>query len=415
MKVIVVGAGVVGVTTAFYLKADGHEVTVIEQNAVAGSETSFANAGQLCHLTAKPWAAPGVPSMIIREFGKSTAPYLLHLRADPTMWLWLIQFLSNCSAKRYTATKRDLLELAKHSTRLMTEVVKSTNIKFDYGSQGILHLYGGEKSLAEAVKAEEKIPDEKQRGEVLDYADCLVAEPALAQSQVKYAGGILHSHEHTGDAHKFTLALSKLLEQEGVEFRYGVSVKNLLINGDKILGVITSAGVQKADLLVVSAANDSVRLLKTASLNIPVYPVKGYSITVPTGGYNGAPKLSVHDHERKLGFTRLGERLRVAGTAEIGARDNVISPARIRALLNHTKKVFPNAGHLDSAEPWAGLRPMTPDGAPIISGTKYSNLFVNTGHGSLGWSLSCASGHMIANLVAGRPPDVDPLGFGLKR
>ena len=227
MKIVVVGAGVVGVTTAFYLKADGHEVTVIEQNDVAGSETSFANAGQLCHLTAKPWAAPGVPSMIIREFGKSTAPYLLHLRADPTMWLWLIQFLSNCSAKRYTATKRDLLELAKHSTRLMTEVVKSTKIKFDYGSQGILHLYGGEKSLAEAVKAEEKIPDEKQRGEVLDYADCLVAEPALAQSQVKYAGGILHSHEHTGDAHKFTLALSKLLEQEGVEFRYGVSVKNL--------------------------------------------------------------------------------------------------------------------------------------------------------------------------------------------
>ena len=415
MKVIVVGAGVVGVTTAFYLKADGHEVTVIEQNDVAGVETSFANAGQLCHLTAKPWAAPGVPSMIVREFGRSTAPYLVHFRADPAMWFWLIKFLWNCNSKKYFATKANLLDLAKHSTRLMKEVVKSTDIKFDYGSEGILHLYGGDRSLAEAVKAEQKIPDEKQRGEVLDYSDCLVVEPALTQSQARYAGGILHSHEHTGDAHKFTLALAKSLEGDGVEFLYGVSAEQLLINGHKILGVITSAGVQKADVIVVSAANDSVRLLKRASINIPVHPVKGYSITVPTGGYNGAPHLSVHDHERKLGFTRLGERLRVAGTAEIGARDNAISAAPLRALRNHTRKVFPNAGHLDSAEPWAGLRPMTPDGAPIISGTKYSNLFINTGHGSLGWSLSCASGHMIADLVAGRSPRVDPQGFGLKR
>ena len=415
MKVIVVGAGVVGVTTAFYLKADGHEVTVIEQNAVAGSETSFANAGQLCHLTAKPWAAPGVPSMIIREFGKSTAPYLLHLRADPAMWSWLIQFLLNCSPKKYSATKAALLGLAKHSTRLMKDVVKSTNIKFEYESKGILHLYGGKKSFTEAVKTEEKIPEEKSRGEVLDYSDCLAAEPALTQSQVKYAGGILHSYEHTGDAHQFTRAISSFLEQEGVEFLYGLSAEKLLLDGNKVSGVLTSAGIQRGDATVLSAASESVSLLKTVSLKLPVYPIKGYSITIPTAGHNGAPSLSVHDHERKLGFTRLGERLRVAGTAEIGAQDKAATPARIRALREHTQKVFPNAGKMESAQPWAGLRPMTPDGAPIISRTKYNNLFINTGHGSLGWSLSCASGHMISCLVAGRLPVVEPLGFGLER
>ena len=405
----------VGVTTAFYLQADGHDVTVIERNKSSGLETSFANAGQLCRFTAKPWASPSVPMMIIREVGNPLAPYLIHLRADIDMWSWLLRFLNNCRRTKYDATRTTLLELAVHSAGLMEDLIDTTNIEFDYGRSGILHLYGNQKSFDSASNEQLQCFNTEQQGKILQTSECIALEPALAQGGATYVGGILHTHEHTGDAHRFTTELSSLLTTRGVEFLYGVSAKKLLFDGDRVSGITTSNGTLKGDAVVVSAAVDSVSLLKPACSRIPIYPVKGYSITVATSGYNGAPKISVHDHERKIGFTKLGDRLRAAGTAELGAREKAPSQARIEALRKQTQTMFPGAGDFESAEPWAGFRPMTPDGAPIVSKTKYKNLFVNTGHGSLGWSLACGSAHTITEMIAGRTPAIETSGLVVDR
>ena len=410
-----IGAGVVGVTTAYYLWADGHDVTVIERNKTAGAETSFANAGQLCHLTAKPWASPAVPSMILREFRIPLAPYLIHLRADRKMLSWLVRFLNNCRHSRYVKTRITLLELARHSAGLMEDLVQTTNIEFDHQRTGILHLYGEQKSFDSAVNEQQQYSNAEKRGRVLQFAECIALEPVLAESGSSYVGGILHSQEHTGDAHRFTVALSSFLEKKGVQFLYELTASKLVFDGKRVAGIRTNKGTIEAEVVVVSAANDSVQLLRPAYADIPIFPVKGYSITVPTKGYNGAPKISIHDNDRKIGFTRLGNRLRAAGTAELGAREKEPNSARIAALIGQTQIVFPNAGDFESSEQWAGFRPMTPDGAPIVSQTKYENLFVNTGHGSLGWSLACGSAHTIAAMVAGRNPAIKMSGLLIDR
>ena len=415
MKVIVVGAGVVGVTTAFYLNKDGHDVSIVDRKEKAGMETSFANAGQLCHLTAKPWASPTVPLMIAREFGSPSAPYLIHPRGDIAMWKWLVRFLAQCRQSKYEITRSNLLRLAIHSTHLMGELVQSLNFDFDYDDKGILHLFHTPKSFNEAVSEQSKIPDPKHRGQILQNSDCINVEPALSHSGLQYAGGVLHPKEHTGDAHRFTVGLSNLVQKNGVNLEYGTSVKELMFDGEHVIGVATNKGSLKADLVIVSAANDTVGLLKPVYPSLPIYPVKGYSITVPTSGHNGAPSIGIQDQERKLGFSRLGDRLRVAGTAEIGSSDRSLNPGRIKALKSQAQAIFPGAGNYESAEPWAGFRPMTPDGAPIIGETKYKNLFLNTGHGSLGWSLACGSAHILAEIIAGRVSPIDLSGLTVAR
>ena len=222
-------------------------------------------------------------------------------------------------------------------------------------------------------------------------------------------------HEHTGDAYRFTVELSALLDENGAEFQYGVSADDLIFDGDRAIGVVTNTGNLKADVIVVSAGNGSPELLKSGYRYLPIYPVKGYSITVATDGYNGAPNIGIHDHSRKIGFSRLGNRLRAAGTAEFGARKKAPNPARIEALKKQTQETFPNAGNFEEAKLWTGFRPMTPDCTPIIGHTKYRNLFVNSGHGSLGWSLACGSAHIIAELIDGRIPPIKMAGLTIDR
>ena len=415
MKVLVVGAGVVGITTAYYLELHGHDITVVERQDGAGLETSFANAGQLCRYTARPWAAPSVPSMIIREFGRTDAPYLIHLRADPAMWRWLAKFLLQCRNSKYQNTRSNLMRLAVHSSNLMDELVKSENIKFDQGRNGVLHLFRDQKSLDHATNDERRIADPAARGEVLNRDKCISIEPALGQNPSKFIGGIFHRHEQTGDAHRFTEKLSMLLKTRGVKFRYGVNTQQLISEGDCVFGVTTDQGPIEADAIVISAASSSAQLLNPAHPKLPIYPVKGYSITVQTSGFNGAPKIGIQDHSRKIGFSRLGEQLRVAGTAEFGARDGAPDHARIEALYSRARALFPGAGEFETAKTWAGLRPMTPDGAPVLGRTKWKNLFVNTGHGSLGWSLACGSSHIVADIVSERIPTIDLSGLTIDR
>jgi len=415
MKVLIVGAGVVGITTAYYLRADGHEITVIERQTGAGLETSFANAGQLCRYTARPWAAPSVPSMIIREFGRADAPFLVHLRADPAMWRWLAKFLLQCRGSKHQTTRSNLMRIAVHSANLMDELVKTENVNFNHERNGVLHLFRNQKSLDHATDEERHVENREARGEVLNRDGCITIEPALAQNPSQFIGGIFHRHEQTGDAHRFTKELSKILKTRGVIFRYGVNAQQILSKGDRVSGLSTDQGVIESDAVVISAANSSAQLLNSAYPKLPIYPVKGYSITVQTSGFNGAPKIGIQDHSRKIGFSRLGEQLRAAGTAEFGARDDAPDHTRIEALCNQTRILFPGAGEFETAKTWAGLRPMTPDGAPIVGRTKWKNLFVNTGHGSLGWSLACGSSHIIADVVSERTPTIDLTGLTIDR
>ncbi len=415
MKVLIVGAGVVGITTAYYLRADGHEITVIERQTGAGLETSFANAGQLCRYTARPWAAPSVPSMIIREFGRADAPFLVHLRADPAMWRWLAKFLLQCRGSKHQTTRSNLMRIAVHSANLMDELVKTENVNFNHERNGVLHLFRNQKSLDHATDEERHVEDPEAHGEALNRDGCIAIEPALAQNPSQFIGGIFHRHEQTGDAHRFTKELSKILKTRGVIFRYGVNAQQILSKGDRVSGLSTDQGVIESDAVVISAANSSAQLLNSAYPKLPIYPVKGYSITVQTSGFNGAPKIGIQDHSRKIGFSRLGEQLRAAGTAEFGARDGAPDHARIEALCNQTRILFPGAGEFETAKTWAGLRPMTPDGAPIVGRTKWKNLFVNTGHGSLGWSLACGSSHIIADVVSERTPAIDLTGLTIDR
>ena len=415
MKVLIVGAGVVGITTAYYLRADDHEITVIERQTGAGLETSFANAGQLCRYTARPWAAPSVPSMIIREFGRADAPFLVHLRADPAMWRWLAKFLLQYRHSKHQTTRSNLMRIAVHSANLMDELVKTENVNFNHERNGVLHLFRNQKSLDHATDEERHVEDPEARGEALNRDGCIAIEPALAQNPSQFIGGIFHRHEQTGDAHRFTKELSKLLKTRGVIFRYGVNAQRILSKGNRVSGLSTDQGVIESDAVVISAANSSAQLLNSAYPKLPIYPVKGYSITVQTSGFNGAPKIGIQDHSRKIGFSRLGEQLRAAGTAEFGARDGAPDHARIEALCNQTRILFPGAGEFETAKTWAGLRPMTPDGAPIVGRTKWKNLFVNTGHGSLGWSLACGSSHIIADVVSERTPAIDLTGLTIDR
>ena len=415
MKVIIVGAGVVGITTAYYLEAEGHEVTVVERQDRAGMETSFANAGQLCRYTARPWAGPSVPAMIFREMGRASAPYLVRLRFDPQMWRWLVSFLAQCRTSKYQKTRSNLLRIAIHSSNLMDDLIARENIDFDHCRYGVLHLFQDQKSLDHASEDERRFANADIRGETLDYASCVAIEPALNQCQTSFAGGILHQHEQTGDAHQFTAKLARILADRGVSFEYGVEVQKFITEGESVSSLITNGGTIKADAIVIGAATNSAKLLSPMCPNLPIYPVKGYSITIPTGGYNGAPKIGIHDSSRKIGFSRLGDRLRVAGTAEFGAPNTQPSQSRIEALRDRARTIFPGAGNFEAAQTWAGLRPMTPDGAPVLGQTKWKNLFVNTGHGSLGWSLACGSGRILADLLAGRTPGIDLSGLTVDR
>ena len=307
------------------------------------------------------------------------------------------------------------MRIAVHSANLMDELVKTENVNFNHERNGVLHLFRNQKSLDHATDEERHVENREARGEVLNRDGCITIEPALAQNPSQFIGGIFHRHEQTGDAHRFTKELSKILKTRGVIFRYGVNAQQILSKGDRVSGLSTDQGVIESDAVVISAANSSAQLLNSAYPKLPIYPVKGYSITVQTSGFNGAPKIGIQDHSRKIGFSRLGEQLRAAGTAEFGARDGAPDHARIEALCNQTRILFPGAGEFETAKTWAGLRPMTPDGAPIVGRTKWKNLFVNTGHGSLGWSLACGSSHIIADVVSERTPTIDLTGLTIDR
>jgi D-amino-acid dehydrogenase len=416
VKVLVLGAGVVGVSAAYYLNRAGHEVVVVDRRDGAGLETSFANAGHLCRATARPWASEAVPRMLIKEFGKVDAPYLLRLRADPAMWAWALAFLRRCTRARHRETAANLIRLAVYSIDSLATLRETEELAYDQAGLGILHLHRDDEAFERAAaEAEVGNGEGAFAPAVLDRAGCIRVEPALAQAGDQFAGGLHFGSEETGDAHLFTTALAQAAAARGVVFRYGVTVRALHDAGDAVTGAETDRGPITADAVVLSMGSYSAGVLRPLGLKLPIYPVKGYSATIPTTGYNGAPRLGIHDEARKIGISRLGDRLRAAGTAELAGYDNDLGEARARAILDQAMAIFPNAGDAAQAELWCGLRPMTPDNAPLLGHTRFRNLYLDTGHGSLGWTLACGSGRVIADIVSGRAPDIDLDGLTLDR
>ena len=415
MRVLVLGAGVVGVTAAYYLQKDGHEVTVIDRQDGAGLETSFANGGQISPSQAYPWAAPEVPFLMLKWLGRNDAPLLYRMRLDPKLWIWSLRFLANCTPGNFMTNTVKNLRLSLQSRSLLPAIRQETGIEYDCLEKGILQIYRDQKELDKAAKFNDELAKLGCEHEVLDKAGVHALEPAYDSSPDKIIGGIYTSIDESGDAHKFSQGLAKYCADQGVTFRYGETVQAINKDGSKIPSVTTDKDTYTADTYVMSMGSYSPLFLRPLGISAPIQPVKGYSITVPTAGHNGAPTISLTDNDHKLGFSRVGERMRVAGTAEFNGYDTEMNEGRVTSLRDVAQKLFPNAGDYAETEFWTGLRPMTPDGVPIIGSTPYENLYMNTGHGTLGWTMCASSGQLTADLVAGRTPSVDISDVGLDR
>ncbi|MCS3764885.1 D-amino acid dehydrogenase [Bradyrhizobium centrosematis] len=407
MKVLILGSGVIGVTSAYYLARAGHEVTVVDRQPEPALETSFANAGEVSPGYSSPWAGPGVPVKAVKWLLMKHGPLVVRPKLDPVMWVWLLKMLRNCTSARYAVNKSRMIPIAEYSRDSLRDLRRDIGIQYDERSQGTLQLF---RYQAQLDGTAEDIAVLKQYGvpfEVLSREGCIAVEPALSGVKEKFVGGLRLPQDETGDCHMFTQALAKHAQALGVRFMFNTSIDRIVTDGARVSGVVTSAGTLQADSYVLALGSWSSRLAAPLGISLPVYPVKGYSITVPIKDASGAPESTVMDESYKVAITRLGDRIRVGGTAEISGYSDKLYDAR-RATLDHSlTDLFPRGGDLAKATFWSGLRPMTPDGPPVIGPTQYANLHLNTGHGTLGWTMSCGSGRVLADLLSGRKPDID--------
>lgn len=414
MKITVLGAGVVGVTTAYQLAKSGHEVTVIDRQPGPALETSHANAGQVSFGYCGPWAAPGIPLKALKWLFQEHAPLILRPKADPAMLSWLVQMLANCSTGRYAVNKGRMLRLADLSREALAQVRAETGIDYDARMRGTVQLFRTDEQMEASAKDVKALKADGVAFEILDAEGCARVEPALAAVRHKIKGGLLTPNDETGDCFKFTNALAKQAEALGVVFQYNTEIKDVLTEAGKITGVLTRAGAQKADSVVMCMGSFSPFMVKRFGIKLPVYPVKGYSLTIPIIDESRAPVSTVLDETYKIAITRLGERIRVGGMAEISGYTTDLPEARRRTLELSVTDLFPG-GDLSRAQFWTGLRPMTPDGTPVIGKTKIEGLYLNTGHGTLGWTMSCGSARHIAQLVGNGKTDLDAADYEVAR
>lgn len=416
MRVLVLGAGVVGTAAAWYLSRAGHEVVVVDRRDGAGMETSFANGGQVSPCHAEPWANPAVIPKAMGWLGREDAPLLFRWsRWDPALWAWGLRFLANCTSARVGVNTERTLRVALYSRDCLRELRAELGLSYDQRGQGILHVYRDRRQFEHALGAAELMGRHGLPRHPLTAADCARLEPALAAVEPELAGGIHTPGDESGDAHKFTTSLAALAMAGGADFRFGRTVKALLRDGGRVVGALTDAGELRAEATVLALGSYSPLLARPLGLRLPIVPAKGYSITVPVAGHAGAPLVSVTDDEAKMVYSRLGDRLRAAGTAEFSGYDTSLNPIRWEVLRRKARALFPDGGEYDRAEPWAGLRPVTPDSVPLIGAAPLAGLWLNTGHGTLGWTMACGSGRVIADLVSGREPDIPLEGLGLER
>ena len=412
MKVIVLGAGVVGTTSAWFLSKAGHEVVVVDREPGAGLETSYANGGQISVSHAEPWANPSAPLKALKWLAKEDAPLLFRLRADWRQWQWGLQFLRECAPARTRHNIIQIVNLGLYSRAALRELRAETGIRYDHLERGILHFYT---SRSEFDAAQEPARIMREFGCELDMKtadECVAIEPALAHARGKIVGGSMTSSDESGDAHLFTQRLAELCAKGGVRFAYGTKIEGIAAAGGSISHVEVTGDdgrreQLKGDAYVMALGCYSRAMLEPLGVNLNIYPAKGYSVTMPVLDPSAAYHVSLTDDEHKLVFSRLGDRLRIAGTCELNGYDTTLNEVRCRALVRRTNELFPRAGDAGQAQYWTGLRPATPSNVPFIGRTRYRNLYLNTGHGTLGWTHSCGSGKALADIVSNRRPEVD--------
>jgi len=415
VKVLVLGAGVVGTTASYFLAREGHAVTVVDRRAAPGEETSFANGGQLSASGARPWANPDVPRLLLKWLGRPDAPLVFRPRIDPTLWRWTLSFLANCLPSRADANTAKVLRLAFFSRNAMASLIRETALAFDHRQRGILHVFRTQAGFDKAAEDAREFTRLGLSFDIVERERIRQIEPALAPTLPRLAGATFCPDDGFGDAHMFTVELAKRAVGMGVDFRLSTTIREVRADRDRITGVVTDQGTLDADLYVVALGSASPLLMKPLGLRLPIVPAKGYSATVPIVNPQAAPSVSVTDEERKIVITPLGRRLRIAGTAEFAGYDERINERRAKSVLNDGLDLFPDAAAASQATLWTGLRPLTPDGAPVLGPTRYRNLLLDTGHGTLGWTLAAGSAQIIAALASGKDAGIDLAGLTLAR
>lgn len=416
MHVIVLGSGVIGVTTAYYLAKQGASVTVLDRQPTCAAETSYGNAGQVSPGYSTPWAAPGIPLKALKwMFQKEHAP--LAIRPDGTLyqWRWIAAMLANCSASRYAVNKARMLRLAEYSRDCLKALREETGIAYEARARGTLQLFRTSAQYEAAQRDIEVLESCGVDYELLDSHRLSSAEPALARVAHKLSGGLRLPNDETGDCRLFTERLAQLAARQGVQFHYGQSVSGLNVARGQVTGVRVGADVLTADRYVAALGSYTREFLTPLGLDLPVYPVKGYSLTLPLVDEQAGPVSTVLDETYKVAVTRFDNRIRVGGMAELAGFDLRLNPQGRRTLEFVVNDLYPGAGDVASAEFWTGLRPMTPDGTPVIGATRYANLYLNTGHGTLGWTMSCGSAKVLADLMTGQNPAIRADDLALSR
>lgn len=415
MKIVILGAGVAGVASAWYFWRDGHDVTVLERNAGVALETSFANGGQLSYSYVAPLASPSVIPKIPPWLLRRDSPLRFRPELDPGQWRWIIEFLAACNPRTAEDTTRKLLRLAFYSRDLMHDLVGTHELDFDYVKNGKLVVHTDRDSFESAKRLMDFMGTLGAEQRALDPAQCVEIEPALEMMAPRIAGAIYTPSEDAGDCYKFCNELQRIMTSGAnpVTYRFGVEVERLLPWRGRLMGVETNQGVFEADAYVLALGTNAPYLTRPLGIRIPVYPLKGYSLTLPVVDDRGAPKISITDYKRKVVYARLGDELRVAGMADLSGRRAVIDVERVDQLVSEVKAAFPKASDFTALSPWCGMRPATPKGTPVIGATPHSNLWLNVGHGALGFTLALATGRILADLAAGRAPAVPLEGFTL--
>ena len=411
MRVIVLGSGLLGVSSAYYLSRLGHEVTVLDRQASPAAETSFANGGQISVSHAEPWANPGAPLKVLKWLTKEDAPLLFRLRADMRQWLWGLAFLRECTPERTRQNIEQIVRLGTYSRDTLQALRRETGISYDQRTQGILHFYTSKKEFEGALTPSEQMRALGCDRRVISVDEAIRIEPALAHIGPKLAGATYTAGDESGDANLFARELVKLCQVAGVKFLMSHTVTALRASGG-ILDHVESTDSEgrfrytRGDAYVLCMGSFSPLYAAPLGIRLPIYPAKGYSVTMPVKDAAKAHQVSLTDDEFKLVFSRLGDRLRIAGTAEFNGYDRDLNRVRCEAIVRRVEQLFPGAGDTNEAQFWAGLRPANPSNVPIIGRSKVPNLYLNTGHGTLGWTHACGSGRILADIVSGNEPEL---------
>ncbi|MDM0012025.1 D-amino acid dehydrogenase [Variovorax sp. J22P168] len=415
MHVLILGSGVIGTTCAYYLAKAGHEVTVLDRQPAPALETSYANAGEVSPGYSAPWAGPGVPLKAIQWMLMQHSPLVIKPMLDPAMWRWGLSMLRNCTQARYELNKGRMMRLAEYSRDCLVALRAETGIRYDERALGTLQLFRTRKQFEGAAKDIAVLERYRVPYQLLDRDGCVEYEPALGAVRHKFVGGLRLPGDETGDCFKFTQRLAAMAEAEGARFRFGVAIEEIAGHAEGVVAVHTDAGSFEADRYLVALGSHSPQLLRPLGIRLPVYPVKGFSLTLPITDAEMAPESTVMDETFKVAVTRLGDRIRVGGTAQLSGYDLKLDARRRDTLEHVVGDLFPRGAQAMGGEFWTGLRPMTPDGTPVLGATALPNLMLATGHGTLGWTMAAGTGRVIADLVSGRAPEIDMEGLGVAR